>query len=203
MVGRLPGSPRPAGSGRKRGSLDKAQRALITEQVAKDLLTVYRKLGGVRWLLEWARENQTEFIRQGLARLMPAFPKEAGDDAPLVSLTFNGDPTEAAKRVAFLLAKGNAELDNAHEALLADRVPYVRIADEPTPQDACRSPAPDPARDQWAREVSMSQEERLNSETLDERCSRVASAPTRPEWMTAPKVGRPYVGRPRQKGDLL
>lgn len=170
------------GTRTKRGILTKAQRLALTETLAADILKVYRGLGGAKWLLEWARDNPTEFMKQGLARLLPPMPKDPNDEAPLVNLNFSGDPTEAARRIAYALAKGVAEQEGADETLLAERVPYVEMErEEESP--FVYPPGPDPAREQWAREASMSPEERLNSETLDERTNRMAFKATRPAWM--------------------
>lgn len=203
MVGRLPGSPRPAGSGRRKGSLDKQQRALITEQVAKDLLTVYRKLGGVKWLLEWAKANETEFIRQGLARLMPAFPRPEGDPDVQVNQQFNidsGNSIDIARRIAFALSMGADALGQG-DAVIAERVPYVQLS--PEPAEPVPAPAPDPAREEWARQAAMTQEQRLAAEDAEQHINRKAFAAPRPAWMPAEERPRPRVGVPRSKRDLL
>lgn len=190
------------GTRTKRGALTKAQRLALTETLAADILKVYKGLGGAKWLLEWARDNPTEFMKQGLARLLPPMPKDPADDSPLVNLNFSGDSTEVARRIAFALAKGANELGQDAE-VIAERKPYIELAREIDPRKACHVDTPDPERAQWAREASMSQEERLNSESLDEHCNRKAFAPQRPEWMDTPiKSGRPFVGHPRRK-DLL
>lgn len=189
------------GTRTKRGILTKAQRLALTETLAADILKVYRGLGGAKWLLEWAKDNPTEFMKQGLARLLPPMPKDLNDDAPLVALNFNGDPTEAARRIAFALAKGANEL--GQDDPVADRVPYVQIARE---EDPFHYPsAPDPERERWIKEASLTPEERLNAETLDEHVNRraFADSPPRPAWM--PQEERPARTpvRLRSKRDLL
>lgn len=203
-MGVRPGTPKPPGSGRKRGSIDRAQRLLLSGKMAAAIWKTYRELGE-GWLTQLAKDKPELFCSVFLQRLLPPALKDPSEDSPLVALNFSGDPTEAARRIAFALAKGNAELDNANDALLAERVPYVQMErEEIDPREACKVPAPDPERDAWAREAALSPEEKLNQETLDERCSRVASAATRPAWMDEPKpAGRPFVGHPRRKGDLL
>lgn len=199
-MGVRPGTPKPPGSGRKRGSLDREARQLLSGKMAKAIYDTYQKLGP-DWLLKIAQDKPELFCSVFLQRLLPAPLKDPSDDSPLVGITFNGDPIEGARRVAFLLAKG---ADALGQDPTVDREPYVALArEELTPQEACRVDAPDPEREAWAREVQQSPEERLNSETLDERCSRVASAATRPAWMDAEKpAGRPFVGHPRKR-DLL
>lgn len=202
MVGRLPGSPKQPGSGRRKGSLDKQQRALITGEIAADILAVFKKLGGRRFLETWARNNETEFVRQCLARLMPAFPKDPNDDAgPLVNINL-GDTTDVARRIAYALAKGVAEQENAHETLLAEREPYVHLAREEE-NPFVYPPGPDPER----AEYFMSPEEKLANESLDQHCSRRAFAdrdsPRRPDWMPAEERPARVPVRLRSKRDLL
>lgn len=200
MVGRVPGSPRTPGSGRKRGSLDREQRKVLTDKMAGDIMRVYTRLGGVAWLLKFAEENPAEFLRQGLSRLFPQPIKE--DPDVLVQQQFNleGNPTEVARRIAFALSLG---LQGQQEQVTADRVPYSRLAQEPTPQEACHI-APDPERERWAQEVALTPEERLAAEDIDAHTNRKAFATPRPSWMDAEKpVGRPRVGVPRSRRDLL
>lgn len=200
MAGRLPGTPKPPGSGRKRGSITREDRKVLTDRMAGDLMYVYAKLGGRQFLLKFAQENPAEFMRQGLSRLFPAFPKPEGDPDVLVQTqnNFNGDPTEVARRIAFALAAG---IDQ--QQVVEERQPYVHLAQEPTPQELLRDPAPDPLRQQWAEQVAMTPEERLNAEDIDAHTSRKAFATPRPAWMDEPKpAGRPFVGHPRRK-DLL
>lgn len=101
---------RPAGlpqtGGRKKGSLDRQARALITEKIAGDILATYQKLGGQEFLLEWAEANQTEFIRQCLTRFMPAPPKEAPDTVNNTQINVGTlDDMAIARRIAFVLSK--------------------------------------------------------------------------------------------------
>ncbi len=105
MTARIGG---PKTGGRRRGSLDKSERQLVTSEMAWDILTVYKRLGGVKWLLKFAEDNPAEFLRQGLSRLFPAAPK---DDEPAggtynTQINFDSNPMEAARRVAFALASG-------------------------------------------------------------------------------------------------
>lgn len=202
MVGKLPGTPKVPGSGRRRGSISKEDRRILTDKMAGDIMRVYTKLGGVAWLLQFAKDNPGEFIRQGLSRLFPAPIKEDPDVQINTQYNLSQDPTEVARRVAFALAAG---LDAQDKPIVEhDDVPYSRLAAEDiSPQEACHIGQPDPDREAWAQEVVMTPMERLDAESLDERCSRVATAPPRPEWMDAPRPGRPFVGVPRSKRDLF
>src|SRR3990167_11181292 len=103
------GKPRPPGTGRKKGSLDKAARTLVTAEMAKDILDVYRMLGGVAFLHSWAVDNPSAFVNGPLARLMPAAPKADGDDGDaLINIQIGGGvdaDIEIGRRIAFALAK--------------------------------------------------------------------------------------------------
>lgn len=103
--------PRPKGlpktGGRKRGSLNKARRNEVTEEVAHDILAVYRALGGVGWLLEWAEKNPSQFISQALARLMPAMPRDEPEVINNTQINVGSlDQRAVAMRIAFALNSG-------------------------------------------------------------------------------------------------
>lgn len=174
----------PKTGGRRRGSLDKGERQLVTAEMAGDLLTVYKKLGGVKWLLKFAEDNPAEFLRQGLSRLFPAPAKS--DDEPgdtYNQFNFNHQDTfEIGRRVAFAL---NAGLYAQQElAPVAERV--VPGTPEVSPQEACdwRNPceppapqkdtpprtyeAPDPERARWASELPLTPEERADAALVRE-----------------------------------
>ena len=127
------GKPRPPGTGRKKGSLDKAARTLVTAEMAKDILDVYRMLGGVAFLHSWAVDNPSAFVNGPLARLMPAAPKADGDDDALVNINIGGVAAdiEVGRRIAFALAKA-AHLQG--EAVAPQHtVPSSKLADQPLP----------------------------------------------------------------------
>ncbi|NBA96304.1 hypothetical protein [Pseudomonas sp. R5(2019)] len=159
----------PKTGGRKRGSVDREQRKVLTDKMAADLMWCYAKLGGRAWLLEFAKDQPGEFLRQGLSRL---FPPPQRDDIPdvLVQQQFNSGLTdfEAARRVAFCLAKA------AYEQKALEPVPKI------TPQEACRVPHPDtppllqpevvedPERTKWASELHLSDEERRDRRLIEQ-----------------------------------
>lgn len=114
--------------GRKKGSLDRQQRVLVSNELAHSIMGTFVALGGTQAMIEWAENNKTIFYTQILSRLMPAPQKADGDDSPLVNINLGGGgDLEAARRVAFILAKGAAE---AGEDPTAGRVPYRDLANE-------------------------------------------------------------------------
>lgn len=197
----LKGAPRSPNSGRKRGSIDREQRKLLTDRLASDIWGVYKKLGK-DWLLQLAQDRPDLFLNQCLSRLMPPPEKSEADVVNNTLINLNGNPVEVARRVAFALAAG---LDAQGKDPVAEReIPYSQLEREGENPFRYDTPAPDLERERWAREASMSLEEKLNAESLDEHTCRKAFAATRPEWMDAPKpAGRPRVGMPRSKRDLL
>ncbi|MWV11170.1 hypothetical protein F3I62_03585 [Pseudomonas sp. R-28-1W-6] len=121
---------RPVGSvktgGRRPGSLDRQQRQLITEQMAFDVLAVYRGLGGAMWLMEFAKANPGQFVQQCLSRLLPAAPKEDADVQVNMLSVGNISDFEIARRLAFVLAAGaNAQQD------LQEQQPPVTVQETP------------------------------------------------------------------------
>lgn len=161
------GPPKKSG-GRVRGSLDASQRKVVTEQMAQNILDVFNGLGGLAWLLEWAKANQTQFITVCLARLFPAFPKENPDiqiNTQINHAPGGDDNLDAARRIAFVLAQAAAQLDEVPQELApytyTPARPYDRDCD---PQAACRAD-PDPARDAWAADLQLTEDEKLIKET--------------------------------------
>lgn len=156
MTARI-GSPKTGG--RVKGSLDKGERAIVTSQMANDLLLVYRKLGGVKWLLKFAQEQPGEFVRQGLSRLFPAPQKDDPDVLIQQQFNTNLSDRDAAVRIAFALAKGMQDITM-------------------TPQQACKipelpplvypEPTEDPDRQQWGESLKLSDEERRDAAIVRE-----------------------------------
>jgi len=173
-VGRPPGRGKVPGSGRKKGSLDRSARMLISEQLAFDVLKTYKKLGP-DWLLKVAQERPDLFINQCLSKLLPpAFKEDMGDGNTFNTQINYGDERGAALRVAFMLNK--AMHDNGLAAPVAERV-----VPEMTPQQACHvpddnwQPSPhlgeavmDPDRERWVAELPLTPEERRNAALVRE-----------------------------------
>ena len=115
------GKPRPPGTGRKKGSLDKAARTLVTAEMAKDILDVYRMLGGVAFLHSWAVDNPSAFVNGPLARLMPAAPKADGDDGDaLINIQIGGGvDADIAGHIHYIVAMtdGVSVVANRHARL--------------------------------------------------------------------------------------
>lgn len=118
-MSRTPGSPKTGG--RVRGSLDKVKRQLVSEELAYSILATFELLGGTAAMLKWAGENQTIFYTQILSRLMPAAMKEGADIELNQYTQINGvSDFEAARRIAFVLAKGIHQDDIAQLAARVD-----------------------------------------------------------------------------------
>lgn len=64
-MARPKGSPKPAGSGRAKGTPNK-----VTANFKEAFSYAFQGLGGGPHLLEWARENPTEFYRL-LSKMLP------------------------------------------------------------------------------------------------------------------------------------
>ena len=134
-VGRPPGRGKVPGSGRKKGSLDKQQRTLISEQLAFDIVKTYKRLGP-DWLFKVATERPDLFINQCLSKLLPPAFKE-DQDAGTTNNTININnmsEMESARRVAFALAKAAYQLDG-------EPAPAIEV--NITPQWRAPSDAPD------------------------------------------------------------
>lgn len=178
----------PKTGGRRRGSLDKGERQLVTAEMASDLLTVYKKLGGVKWLLEFAKNNPSEFIRSGLSRLWPAPQKDV--DADFVQnnqFNFEANPLEAARRIAFALALGAhsdntlAPIDLVQDETVEPVTPrrpdappeafpnrWQPPSDAPWVQEPTDMSSPyDDERARWAESLSMTPEQKLVRETKE------------------------------------
>lgn len=142
MTARVPtGNPRgrPKGcvksGGRVAGkSLDKTERVKITSEMAGSILLVFERLGGVDFLYRWAKKNETAYVTNCLARLMPPMPKDG--DADVVNNTqvnFNNlDLFEASRRIAFALNAGiyaQRELTPPADLVTEQEVPPHRKED--------------------------------------------------------------------------
>ncbi|MBI3144477.1 MAG: hypothetical protein HYZ18_04260 [Pseudogulbenkiania sp.] len=105
--GRPPGCIKSEGSGRKPGLKDRVQ---VTSEMRRDILLVYKKLGGTRFLVEWAKTSPDLFVRDVLSRVLPPIPREEPAVAVQVSTQVGQiSDTEAAMRIAFALNMGARE----------------------------------------------------------------------------------------------
>jgi hypothetical protein len=164
--------------GRRKGSLDKGERQLVTAEMAGDILTVYKRLGGVKWLLEFAKANPGEFLRQGLSRLMPAAAKDDEPGSTYNQYNFNQqDSFEAARRIAFTLSKA---LNADPSVVIEHDIPVAERAPVAPPQDAYHAPpaehvqvhqpepVEDPNKQRWAEELHLTPEERRERDLIRE-----------------------------------
>lgn len=70
----------------------------------RDFLSTYRKLGGKKWLEQWAKENPVEFAKAMIGKITQPAPAKATEDEQPASMALT-DPVEAARHVAFVLAQ--------------------------------------------------------------------------------------------------
>lgn len=158
--GRPPGLPKTGG--RVKGSLDKRKRQLISGEIAADILSAYRSLGGAAFLLEYAQAQPGAFIRDCLSRLMPPMPKDEEPQGNGPTISINGlSDVEAATRIAFALAKAQNALNEQQTVSTVERVPSHGPECLP-PLD--KVPV-DPAGAEWANSLRQSNEEQLVQET--------------------------------------
>lgn len=98
---------RPKNGGRQAGSKNKKE---VSEAMLADILSVYQQLGGVKFLLQYAKNNPGDFVKTVLARLMPTPYTEPADAPPVnVNILSEHSPDylfDAARHVAFALAQG-------------------------------------------------------------------------------------------------
>ncbi len=170
---------RPKTGGRKRGSIDREARKVLTDRMAGDLMTVYGRLGGVDWLLEFAKANPAEFIKSGLSRLWPAPQKDEESGGSTYNTQVNiGDTFEAARRVAFLL--NSAMHPDPSVVVEQDITPVLeRVVPEqpvksnwrpaPEPEPLLRpEPVDNPAQTEWAASLPLSPQERADQKLIRE-----------------------------------
>lgn len=198
-------------------SLDKGERIKITSAMAGSILAVFERLGGEDFLYRWAKENQTAYVTNCLARLMPPMPKE-GDDTGAVNNTQNNyygnmTPLEAAQRVAFALSVGARELEkqtpvtieHAPEPVTVEPVfdpkawiPPIDAPDMPEPvTDFQRDMGRDAERQRWIDELPLTDEQRaakaLVRETVESDISHYRGGSSA-EQFDAPR--RPSASQP-------
>lgn len=191
--------------GRKKGSLDLAERKLLTNRMASDLMTVYEKLGGVKWLLQFAKDNPAEFLRQGLSRLFPA-PQKDDPDAVINQINVgNLSDIEAASRIAFALAKAGRQLDAPIDAdpLVPDpdpvaQTPAPTAAPGQTPMPTAAPSKPVAKDDAWRAMLPPTAAERdAQAATQQSPDAHHGGA----EEQARPKT--PHPGLPNRRSDLL
>lgn len=139
--GRPPGLPKTGG--RKPGSPNKLQ---VTEAMRKDILTAYKRLGGVAWLVKWAQANETEFVGKVLSHVLPAAPRDE-PSATINSMLVNADTLtdmQAASRIAFALASAAQQLEPPARIIEGEHVKPAPAESVPAPAPQAPEPAPPP-----------------------------------------------------------
>lgn len=161
MTARL-GAPKTGG--RRRGSLDKGERQLVTAEMAADILTVYKKLGGVKWLLATAKEQPVAFIQQCLSRLLPAPQKDDPDVQINQQFNLDQNPVEAARRIAFVLASAcHDDPSVAVRDITLEAVPRWQEAPPDLPPLLNPEPVEDPERARWVEELGLTEEQKRDA----------------------------------------
>jgi hypothetical protein len=166
---------RPKTGGRKRGSIDREARKVLTDRMAGDLMTVYGRLGGVDWLLEFAKANPAEFIKSGISRLWPAPQKDDEPSGTYNQFNFNqNDAFEAARRVAFLLSSAT----HTDPSIVAEQDITPVVPEQPVKSNWHPAPEPgpllrpepidNPAQAEWAASLPLSPQERADQKLIRE-----------------------------------
>ncbi|MHC8382662.1 hypothetical protein [Pseudomonas sp. LB3P14] len=202
----------PKTGGRKRGSIDREARKLLTDKMSADLMFVYSKLGGRAWLLEFAEKNPGEFIRQGLSRLWPAPQKDDEPGEPggtYTQINFDSNPTEVARRVAFILARGMHDDPSVAVRDISAEVTPQRAPDAPpeaylnplrwtppTDYPDMVDPGEDPAKALWIEEIALTPEQRRDAALVRETKEvTLANYHGGPGEQSGPGPDRPAAGR--------
>jgi hypothetical protein len=171
MTARL-GTPKTGG--RKKGSLDRAERVLISEKMAADILKVYKRLGP-DWLFEVAKTRPDLFISQCLSKILPPVLKDPDADITLnQQINHYSDARGIAQRVAFALSLGLQQ-----QADMATPVAERVEPQEPmTPQKACdwQTPCEPPllqpednaSKQRWIEELPLTDEGRKDAALIRE-----------------------------------
>lgn len=129
-VGRPKGQPHTGG--RRPGTKNKTQ---INDEMRRKILLCFNRVGGVRWLENFAREFPETFASKILPYVLPPLPRS--EEAPGVAVQINQiSDTEAAMRVAFLLNKSAYEqgLIKAPETKTIEPVAGVRESPAAEPE---------------------------------------------------------------------
>lgn len=101
------GDPKPPTSGRK-----PAQPNKLSTKFKDAVLEVFHQMGDVRGMFAWAKKNPDKFYLM-CCRLIPTEVHGKGFIPPPASKSQNISDAEFARRVAFVLAAGVNELENA------------------------------------------------------------------------------------------
>lgn len=122
-------------SGRKKGTIDRFE---MTDIMREHIWETYLALGDKQALLRWAEANFSTFLRECLARIMPAFPSPE----PVVQITNqvtvnreNLSDWDVARRLAFALNQASIAIDGTC---------VITSQPEPVKPEAAPVPKPSP-----------------------------------------------------------
>ena len=168
--GRPPGQGKVPGSGRKKGSLSKGERQVISEKLAFDVIKTYKRLGP-DWLFELAKTRPDLFLSQCLTRMLPPAFKEDPDVQFNQQVNIGLSEFEAARRVAFALSKAVYE-SPAIEAEVTPQEAYPaprwQAPDIVPPLPQPEPDVPDPDRERWIEELPLTPEQRRDNALVRE-----------------------------------
>jgi hypothetical protein len=122
----------PKSGGRKAGAKNKQvlPSAQVRELRRQGIWNVYQRLGGEEWLYKLALEHPALFLSQAWPRIAPPVPRDDVDQGNQVNIQINQrSEIEAARCVAFALAKANHMLDVVQKREQAEPTPQPRAAE--------------------------------------------------------------------------
>jgi hypothetical protein len=202
----------PKTGGRRKGSLDKGERQLVSAELGYSILATFEMLGGTAAMLEWAAENKTVFYTQILSHLMP--PPQRDEGAEVVNNTQinvnNLSDREAAVRVAFALSKAVYDSEPApaieHEPVFAPNAwqPPTDAPSMPDPRLAPKEPEPlDEDHQRWINELPLTDEQRRDNAICREtRACTLETYPGGAGEQPGTEVRRPTSTRKPSAGEL-
>lgn len=182
----------------KRGRPAGAKNTPADEQIRKDILKVYRRLGGVVWLESWVKadpKNATEFVKQGLAKVLAqpmlrAIEQQQPEDAPALS------EFEAARRVAFALSLA---LHDAGEPLTVEGEVIEQAKPPADWQPPSWMPPPDQERLPFEPAVEPDAVEQVEPSEAPDPTPAVPGGDTRAMALTGGDNNQ-YAGSPGEQG---
>jgi hypothetical protein len=119
----MPGKPKglPKTGGRKKGTLNRS-----TVVVKEALELAFQGIGGVPALIEWAREERTEFYKL-FAKLLPTYLRVAGPAGGAIqihtSIDYTKIPDQELREYESLFARLNARAGSEMAPLQVGEVP--------------------------------------------------------------------------------
>lgn len=161
-------------------SLDRGQRQLVSAELAGSIMTTFEGLGGTAAMLAWATDNKTTFYTQILSRLFPAPQKDEPDIQINQQFNANLSDTEAARRIAFVLASACHDdptvavrdvtpVEVTPQEAFVNPLRWTPPTDFPDmPEPPSYQPVDDPQRAQWLEELPLTDEQRRDNALIRE-----------------------------------